>query len=183
MDSNYPVPYNYAPHGRQLGFAVNPVTVQAAISVSQGIQKLFGGSSKEAQRIQANIDAYKLAASGRQDAMEYLKYRSGRYGTATSIGPQWEGGGPVGGWATQTARDDAWRLYQSALAIYGVGIDPNTGGQTPGGAYTPNPTDPGSPDDVGHPQGLPGVTVTGKQDYLPLVLLAGAAILLSRRGR
>lgn len=176
---NYDI-YSYAPNGRQLGFVVNPATVSAAISVSNGLKSLFGGNSKEQARIQANIDAYKLAAAGRQDAMEYLKYRSGRYGTAQSIGPAWEGGGPVGGWATQTARDDAWRLYQSALAIYGIGIDPNNGGQTPGGAYTPNPTDPGSPEDL-HPQGLPGVTVTGKMDYLPLVLVAGAALLLAKR--
>ena len=106
-------------------------------------------------------------------------------GATAARAPTWEGGGPVGGWATQRARDDAWRLYQSALGVFGISVDPTSGGQTPGSGYTPNLTDPGHPDDLlpvppGPVTTLPGTTVTGKMDYTPL-LLAGAAILLLRR--
>jgi len=176
--------YRYAslaPYG--LGF--DPVTVAAAIQTSNSLLSMFKNNAKERERLQKNMDAYKLATNGRQDAMEYLKYRSGRYGTASSIGPSWEGGGPVGGWATQTARDDAWRLYQNALGMFGIGIDPSTGVQTPGSGYVPNASDPGHATDAGLPgvnvQSLPGVTVTGRMDYMPLVIAGAAILLLSRR--
>jgi len=83
--------------------------VTAAVSVIQGVTSLTGGS-KEADRLKSNEAAYQAAINGDGNALLFLKQRSGMYGTAFVTGY-----GSIGGWATQSAKDDARVKYNAAL--------------------------------------------------------------------
>lgn len=164
--------------GDTLG-VISPATISAALSLGKSVSGILSTHPKDAERFKRNAQAYQLAAAGQQNALEYLKYRSGRYGVAQSIGYPYQGEGPVGGWATQSAKDDAYKLYQAALSAWGIGVDemPDGGGSTP--------ADGGVTDPFGGPvQGLPPVTTTAQQSYVPLLIglgLVGALLARKRR--
>lgn len=170
------------------GLGIDPVTVTAVIAASQqGIALLKNRT--DATRFQRNLEAYKAAVAGYQNALEFLKYMSGRFGTG-NIGPfpGWSGG-IGGGWATQAAKDDAWRLYNSALAAWGLTPE-DTGGLpgdvpppsgTPVPTPTPTPTYPPYSYPPGPPQGLPPVVTTASMSYMPLVLAGAVALFFTTR--
>lgn len=129
-----------------------------------------------AERLPKNQAAYDLAVQGKQNALEFLKYRSGRYGVSAFIGEPINLD-QVGGWGTAPARDDAWNKYQGALAKWGLVVDPA------GGPPMPGPT--GTGDDSPPFQGLPPMTISGSQSIWPLLAVAGAAFVAmqgKRRG-
>ena len=74
------------------------------------------GHPKDAERFAANADAFARAQAGDSAALEFLKYRSGRFGQ-TSI----PGYGTVGGWATDAAKTDAYAKYTAALTRQQIG--------------------------------------------------------------
>lgn len=162
------------PFNPGMGF-VDPVTVAAAVQITQTL--LGTANQKDKARLQANADAFKMAAAGDQLAIEYLRYRSGRFGqydapADSEFAKRY--GTPIGGWATDVAKNDAFRLYNQALAIWG--ISPEEAGGSGGQA------NPSSMPYYGTTT-LPKVTTTAAMSFLPLVAL-GAAMLFfgSRRG-
>lgn len=167
-----------SPHG----LGIDPATIASAIAAGRALSGVLSQHPKDRERFRKNAEAYQLATSGHQNALEFLKYRSGRYGIAQSLGAPYSAEGPVGGWATQSAKDDAWKLYNLALAQFGITPDemPGGGGAVPGGDI--GTTDPwgGGPVTT-----LPPVVSVGRQDYTPLLILAalGAVALVVRRGR
>jgi hypothetical protein len=115
-----------------------------------------------------------MAANGDQLALEYLRYRSGRFGqndapADSEFAKRY--GTPIGGWATDVAKNDAFRLYNQALAIWG--ITPEEAG---GSGGQPNPSYFGGTT-------LPKVTTTAAMSFLPLVALAGAMLFFGSRRR
>jgi hypothetical protein len=134
---------------QQLGWVA---AVPVVISTIQQINSLFGGG-KEPDRIKQNQEAERIAlADGGEagdTAARWLQCRSGRFGTCTIPGyPE-----QIGGWATQTAKDDAYTRWQNVSGHHdGTGT---TTVQTPiGGGSLSNST---------------------------LLLAAGAAMFLLRR--
>lgn len=117
-----------------LGVAIAPI-IAAAPSFIQAMGPLLGGS-KEPERIAANQKAETLAIAGNAAALEFLRCRSVQGVVCGNL----PGYGDIGGWATQTARDDAGRRYNNALAALaqGSGGVPGGGGGVvvtgPGGA-------------------------------------------------
>jgi hypothetical protein len=153
----------------QLGY--DPATILTVLKLGTSLTGILSSHPKDAERFKANAEAYRLALAGQQNALQFLKYRSGRFGVETIGAPY---NGEVGGWATQSAKDDAWKLYQSALASWGIGEE-----EMPGGGGVNNGTSGGG-------QWVPGVKILGEQSYAPLLLLgAGLAIVaaVSRKRR
>lgn len=174
--------------GIRNGLGFDPVSTAVVVGTATQTYSTLTANKKDPERLAKNAEAYKLAIAGSQAALDFLKYRSGRYGTIEYI-PAPINAGPIGGWATDVAKADALRLYNSALAAYGVSEEEATGGDSatsgttgsgypkfgdmyPTGVPTGGYTTPG-----GGAQSLPPVTVTGSKDYMPLVL-AGAALML-----
>lgn len=89
------------------------VAIPAIGSAISTIGSLFSGNSKDPGRLQANANAYGDAVAGDPSAVTYLKARSGRFGTIP-ISPVWHGDpdSPLGGWATDKAKNDAYAKYQ-----------------------------------------------------------------------
>lgn len=161
------------PFKNGMGF-VDPVTVAAAVQITQAL--IGTANQKDAGRLQANADAFKMAAAGDQLALEYLRYRSGRFGTNNAPADSEFAkryGTPIGGWATDVAKNDAFRLYNQALAIWG--ITPEEAGGSGGQA------NPSSMPFTGTT--LPRVTTTGAISFLPLVALAGVMLFFGTRRR
>lgn len=71
---------------------------------------------KDNERFAANAAAFARAQQGDADALQFLKYRSGRFGQAFVPGY-----GETGGWATDTAKADAYAKYTAALTRAAVG--------------------------------------------------------------
>lgn len=82
--------------------------VQGAITLGSSVLSLF--SPKDQERKAATDQAYNLAVAGDQNALLFLKQRTGNYGTV-----QVPGYGLVGGWATDPAKQYASQRYQAAL--------------------------------------------------------------------
>jgi len=161
------------PFNAGLGF-VDPVTVAAAVQITT---TLIGsvGNSKDAARLQANADAFKMAANGDQLALEYLRYRSGRFGTNDAPADSEFAkryGTPIGGWATDVAKNDAFRLYNQALAIWGIAPEEagGSGGQPNPSTYFGGTT-------------LPRVTTTASMSFLPLLAIGGLLLFFGMKGR
>jgi len=89
----------------------------AAAAVPTVIQSLSSlGNPKDAERFAANAAAFAKAQAGDASALEFLKYRSGRFGV-TNI----PGYGAIGGWATDAAKTDAYAKYTAALTRQQIG--------------------------------------------------------------
>lgn len=71
---------------------------------------------KDAERFAANAAAFARAQAGDTAALTFLKYRSGRFGET-----QVPGYGTVGGWATDSAKADAYAKYTAAATRQAVG--------------------------------------------------------------
>lgn len=155
----------YAGDDANLGIAWGAI-LTGAVSLYQGLK----ADKDDPIRIQRNSDALALAQQGNQNAIEYLKFRTGKYGEGMVGAPYNE---IVAGWKTPVGRKDAETKYAQALALYGLGP------QVPGDVTGPQPL-PGGP-----AQGLPLVPVTAKQSYLPLLVLGGlgAGYYLYKRRR
>jgi len=106
--------------------------VPVVISTITTLQSLAQGG-KEPGRIEANKQAETLAMSGgpgAQSALEFLRCRSGKFGLCTIEGyPE-----QIGGWATQTAKDDAYARYNNV--VRSMGYAPGSGGSSTGGGTT-----------------------------------------------
>lgn len=93
-------------------------SIPVVISTIQSIQSLFGGG-KETDRINQNKQAEQIALSdpgvAGDTAQRFLQCRSGRFGICQIEGYPDE----IGGWATQTAKDDAYARYQNVAAHRG----------------------------------------------------------------
>lgn len=94
-------------------------SIPVVISTIQSIESLFGGG-KESDRINQNKQAEQIALSDSgqagDTALRFLQCRSGRFGICQIEGYPDE----IGGWATQTAKDDAYTRYQNAAAHRGT---------------------------------------------------------------
>lgn len=103
-----------------LGFAI-PAGVSAVTSIAGGVFK----DSKDPGRLSGNSQAYAAALAGDTEALKYLQGRSGRFGsvaTTYTLGDK----SPIGPWATQATKDDAYAKYQSALSkLSGVSSTPH----------------------------------------------------------
>lgn len=153
------------------GLGLDPVTVQSTIEGVQKAKSFWEGLTKnkrDPDRLAANAAAYQLALQGFENALLYLKYRSGRHGIATFIGDPINEG-PIGGWATPEAKDDANKLYNAALAA--TGVRPEEVGDSGTSTGQPSGTKVN-----GQPQGLPRVTTMAAMSYTPLLLLGAIAL-------
>jgi hypothetical protein len=165
------------------GLGIDPASIAATLALGKSLSGILSSHPKDAERFKRNGVAYQQAVQGQQNALEYLKYRSGRYGIAQSIGYPYNTEGPVGGWATQSAKDDAFKLYQAALAAWGVGVDEMPDGAGGGGGGGGVNTDPFAGGGGG--TGLPPVITTAQQSYMPILIGLGllGALYASKRGR
>jgi hypothetical protein len=104
------------PAGRRNGLGwVQSIPV--VVSTIQTITSLFQGG-KEVDRIKQNEAAESIAlggGAGAPTATEFLKCRSGEFGICTITGYPDE----IGGWATQSAQDDAARRYRNVVQQHG----------------------------------------------------------------
>lgn len=147
------------------GLGVIPVA--ALTSAWNLTQSFLRSHPKDSSRFNANQQAFTLAVQNRdQNALEFLRLRSGKFGQENVPGY-----GDVAGWATGEAQDHAWKLYNQALIALGYasnapGFDPGNSGSGSGGGYIP-----------GGGQPLPNVPITASQNFVPL-LAAGAVIYL-----
>ena len=149
---------------------------------------LWGNTShaRKKQELEHNLTAYKLAVTGDADALFFLRQRSGRYGIYEappgSVFFQ-RYGARIGGWATQDIKDDAWRYYNSALAIFGMGPEdiesppPGTPATVPPLSPVDDPTTPGNESAPGDGGGF------GLASALPLLVGAGIILAMVRRPR
>lgn len=105
----------------------------------------IGKDSKDPGRLAANGRALADAQRGDAGAVAYLKGRSGRFG---KVAHSWAGDKetPVGGWATQPTKDDAYNKW-----LVATGQAPATAGAVPLTSFPP-PVFPSSTDSPG---GLP----------------------------
>lgn len=91
--------------------------VPVVVSTIQSITSLFQGG-KEVDRIEQNKAAEQIALGGGGGALaatQFLKCRSGKFGLCSIEGYPDQ----IGGWATQTAKDDAYRRYQNVVTQHG----------------------------------------------------------------
>lgn len=91
-----------------------PVFIAAAGTIAQSsgaIAGLLGGHPKDQERYAANRAAYEAALGGDDNALLFLKQRTGQYGVA-----QVPGYGEIGEWATDGPIADAKVKYNAALA-------------------------------------------------------------------
>lgn len=91
------------------------------VSLFSGEQSasLAGGiHATDLERLAKNLAAYTLAVVGDNDALQYLRARSGRFGTipvAAIPGVNATADAALNGWATENAREDAYAKYQGAI--------------------------------------------------------------------
>jgi hypothetical protein len=85
--------------------------ISAAGTIIGAAQSILGGNAKDAERLAANAQALSAANAGNDDALAFLKQRTGDHGVAFV-----NGYGNIGGWATPAAKSDAKVKYQAALA-------------------------------------------------------------------
>jgi hypothetical protein len=92
--------------------------ISAGVQIVQGVQGLLGGDSKDPERLQKNAAAYAAALNGDKNAALFLKQRTGEFGLVSV--PGYEGGQPIGGWASPTARADAkakWTALNTTATV------------------------------------------------------------------
>ena len=98
-----------------LGIA--PAVVGGAIAV---VQKLTDQHPLDKSRLAANNTAFMLAQQGNTTALQYLKARSGRYGTIVMDAAvptlSVTKGMPLSGWATSSTCADAAQKYDTLVA-------------------------------------------------------------------
>lgn len=146
----------YAPRG---GFGLTPQTAEIALKQASDGYKFYKEisgylhSSKEPDRLKQNDVAYQKARRGELAGLEFLRARMddvGKLYTVTGFPEQ------IGGWATDSARNDAEAKYNSAVSEQGL-----------------NPTIPGT-----------GIPAPGNNTMMVLAALAlGGLVLFSRRRR
>lgn len=110
---------------RQLGWVQS---IPVVISTIQSITSLFQGG-KEVDRINQNKQAESIALAGgpgAATATQFLKCRSGKFGLCTIEGYPDQ----IGGWATDSAKEDAYRRYQNVVATLGGEPTNPLGGST-----------------------------------------------------
>lgn len=90
------------------------IVLPAVGGVVSAISSIFGGNDKDPGRLATNQQAYNLAVSGNTDPfnghpspLQFLLDMSGH-------------GDPGMGWATSTAKNDAWNKYNSAKSALAV---------------------------------------------------------------
>ncbi|MEW5918822.1 MAG: hypothetical protein AB1762_20640 [Gemmatimonadota bacterium] len=92
-----------------------PAFIGAGVSIVQTagplVGGLLGGNRKDVERLTANKTAYDAALAGDNNALLFLKQRTGEHGVVTVPGY-----GQIGGWATDAAKNDAKVKYSAALA-------------------------------------------------------------------
>lgn len=91
-----------------------PAFIGTGLGIINETRELFGG--KDGERLAANKAAYDAAIAGDDDALLFLRQRSGNYGTTLVPGY-----GEVGGWATDTARSDANKKYNQVVGVRQAG--------------------------------------------------------------
>jgi len=98
--------------------------VPVVVGAIEGVLSSLAGDTKDPLRLQMNQNAYQAALGGNIDALQYLKGRSGNFGTVDcgSYRDQTQTSSQCGGWATATAEKDALAKYQ---AIMGGGTKPS----------------------------------------------------------
>lgn len=139
---------------RTLGIAL---PVAGAVSLVGG---LFGGDSKDPNRIATNSRAYTQAISGNDgpfegfsSALEFLRVHSVM-------------GDADGGWATKAATDDAMKKYQQALSVINSQRGATAGAPVASGGVTHLPSSLGG--------AMPGLLLAG-------AAVVGVAVLLKNR--
>jgi len=89
--------------------------VQSVVGAAGAIAGALDPKDKE--RFGRIDEAFRRAVAGDKGALEWLKYRTGQYGTAQSIpGAPFDAGGPVGGYGSQESRAYASTMYNRAVA-------------------------------------------------------------------
>ncbi len=91
-----------------------PAFISAGVTLLSSAQSLLGG--KDGERQAANKAAYQAAIAGDDNALLFLKQRTGSYGVALVPGY-----GEIGGWATDAAKRDAQTMYDAAIKYRQVG--------------------------------------------------------------
>lgn len=105
------------PENEHSDLGIAPAIVGGAVAVAQ---KLLDQHPKDKSRLAANNTAFMLAQQGNTTALQFLKARSGRYGTIVmdaavpTLGIT--KGMPVSGWATSSTCDDAGQKYDTLVA-------------------------------------------------------------------
>lgn len=87
-----------------------PVAVATGVGILNDVKDLFSG--KDAERKAATDNAFEAAKAGDEDALLFLRQRTGNYGTTLVPGY-----GDVGGWGSDTAKAYASTKYQQVLAL------------------------------------------------------------------
>lgn len=82
----------------------------------------FSAHPLDAERLKQDYEAFRLALGGDVNALAFLKQRSGRYGVAVVQG--YENNTPIGGWATDTAQNDAYLKYTQVFQCQNTGACP-----------------------------------------------------------
>jgi len=89
--------------------------VQAGITIGGAIAGAVDPKDKE--RFGRIDEAFRRAVAGDKAALEWLKYRTGQFGTAASIpGAPFDSSGPVGGYGSAESRAYAQLNYNRAIA-------------------------------------------------------------------
>lgn len=162
----------------QLG--LDPATLATVASITMSF---INKHPKDKSRFQANEEAYRFAAAGDTNALTFLRYRTGRYGVESYVPPFGSfPGGPVGGWATQAAKDHAGQMYTAATRV-SVGLDPGLSPDTGSGLPPFAGDDDPPPYTGGPPQGLPPVVTTASMSMTPLLIVAAVVIAMTQRRR
>lgn len=101
--------------------ALLPVAV-TGFNLGKGIVGALSSHPKDKGRLRSNAIAYAAANSGNRGGAEYLKGRSGRFGSVkiTVAVPELnvQVGDPRSGWATAKTRDDAYNKYLAVADKY-----------------------------------------------------------------
>jgi hypothetical protein len=101
--------------------ALLPIATTGYNLISSAVS-IFSSHPKDAGRLRSNATAYALAVGGNRGAAEYLKGRSGKFGSVkiTVAVPQLDlqVGDTRGGWATAKTRNDAYNKYLAVADSY-----------------------------------------------------------------
>lgn len=90
-----------------------PVAIATGVGILQDVNTLFSG--KDGERMAANAAAFEAAKQGDENALMFLRQRSGNYGTTLVPGY-----GEIGGWATAEAKADASAKFQQVNALRNI---------------------------------------------------------------
>ena len=89
------------------------------VALFSGIEAgALGTGLVDVERKAKNLAAYALAIAGDNNALQWLRARSGRYGTIpvdVIPGVQPVADSALNGWSSEPARDDAFSKYQDAI--------------------------------------------------------------------